>query len=168
MKKILLVCVCIAFVLYSCNKNSAIAPTSYISATINGTNEMFGTIDSGLYRSNANSYSVSLSALSGTTANADKMELYLANPTQITTGTYALTTTWNPPFEPLIIYKINGSSNFADDFVVDYTGNHPAQITITSISSTNIQGTFSATLVAADNSGNTKTITNGTFNVDIK
>jgi hypothetical protein len=170
MKKLFLFAVCLAFIWQSCNKNTApvVAASSAISATIDGTNESFNTIDSSGYRNTATYYSAFISAKTATSATADKMELDIYSPNAIAVGTYSLTKNYNPPFGILIIYKINGSSNFANDYVIDYTGNHPASITVSSISSTNIQGAFNGTLIAADNSGATKTITNGKFNVDVK
>jgi hypothetical protein len=168
MKKLLLFSAFIVFVFYSCGKTGA-NPVVAMSATIDGVNENFDTSDSASFHNTATYYSASISSKNGALATSDKMELFIANPTAITVGTYTLTTNYNPPFGPLIIYKTNGGSNFADDYVIDYTGNHPATITITSISKTNIQGTFSGVLVvAAGTSGATKTITNGVFNVDVR
>ncbi|WP_184544794.1 hypothetical protein [Mucilaginibacter sp. FT3.2] len=169
MKKLLLFAACVALVWLSCkNATQAVAPTSSIAATFDGTGENFSTIDSSGYRNTATYYSAFISAKNGTSATADKIELDIYSPNPIAVGTYNLSKNYNPPFGILIIYKTNGGSNFADDYVVDYTGNHPASITIAALNSTNIQGTFSGTLVAADNSGNTKTITGGRFNIDIK
>jgi len=168
MKKLIFFAVCVVFVLFACNK-SGVKPQINVSATIDGVDENFNTTDSLRYSNTPTVYSASISATNGTSATADKMELMVNNPTQITTGTYTLTKPWNPPFEPLIIYSTDGGSNYANDYVVDYTGNHPAEITITSVSNTSIQGTFSGVLVvAAGTSGATKTITNGKFNLVIK
>ncbi|QEC77652.1 hypothetical protein FSB76_17525 [Mucilaginibacter ginsenosidivorax] len=170
MKKLLLFAVCLAFIWQSCNKSTApvLAATSAISATIDGSNENFNTVDSSGYRNTPTYYSAFISAKNGTSSTADKMELDIYSPTPIAVGTYNLTKNYNPPFGILIIYKINGSSNFANDYVVDYTGNHPASITISSISTTNIQGAFNGTLIVANNSGATKTISDGKFNIDLK
>ncbi|MEO6851653.1 MAG: hypothetical protein ABI203_00860, partial [Mucilaginibacter sp.] len=90
--------------------------------------------------------------------------------TPIAVGTYTLSTTNNtPPYYPLVVYKPKGSNNFGDDYVEDYTGNHPVSITITALTSKSVQGTFNGTLVvAAGSSGATKTFTNGTFNITAK
>lgn len=164
MKKLFLIAACAAFALYACDKSGA-KPDVSVSATIDGTGESFNTADSLNYKNTATVYSADVTALNA--ANGDKLELYLANPTQLTTGTYALTTTWNPPYGPLIVYKLKGSANFSDAYVVDYTGQNPAEITITSITGTGIQGTFSGVLVNAANNGTTKTFTNGKFNVSV-
>lgn len=159
----------IALIWLSCKNGTEVVDlNSPIVATINQVTENFNTVDSSGYRNTSTYYSAFISARNGTMATADKMELDIYSPNPIAVGTYMLTKDYNPPFGILIIYKVNGSSNFADDYVVDYTGNHPASITISSLSSTNIQGSFSGTLVAANNSGATKTITNGKFNIAIK
>jgi len=175
MKRLLLFSFCIAFALYSCTNKAAVKPDNpvladSISATIDGANENFNTIDSAGYLNTASFYSMSITAKNGTSATADKIQLDIFNPTPITVGTYALTPgSYNPPFVPLIIYYTNGGSNLADDYVIDYTGAHQIAITITYISSSKVQGTFSGTLVvAAGTSGTTKTITNGKFDVYIK
>ncbi|MBS1531397.1 MAG: hypothetical protein JSU01_13910 [Bacteroidetes bacterium] len=164
MKKLFLIAACFSVVLYACNKSGA-KPYAAVSATIDGVDENFNTADSLGYKNTATVYSATVTAASNASSTADKLELYIANPSQLAPGTYALTTTWNPPYGPLIVYKLNGSTNSSDAYVVDYTGEHPAQITITAISNSNIQGTFSGVLVNAANNGTTKTITNGKFDV---
>jgi hypothetical protein len=171
MKKLILIsfCAAITFALYSCDRKT-LAPSTGISATIDGKAETFNTIDSASSRTATNQYIMSINARNSAADSADVLELFLDSPTPIAVGTYSLTPgSYNPPYVPLIVYKVKGSTNFANDYVIDYTGAHQISITVTSISSTNIQGTFSGTLVvAAGSSGATKTITDGKFNVDVK
>ena len=177
MKKLTLLLAAIALVMLSCTKKAAtktndVTPpviTLGISATIDGTNETFNTIDSAGYNNTSTYYSLSIAATSSAADTADYLQLALFNKTAIDTGTYIVGPgTYNPPYGPLIVYKLKSSTNFANDYVIDYTGAHTIQLHITAISKTNIQGTFSGTLVvAAGTWGATKTITNGKFNVNV-
>jgi len=162
MRKLGLIVACFLVVLYACNKTGE-KPNVAVSATIDGTDKTFNTDDSLGYKNTDTVYSATVTAASDASATADQLELFIASPKQLAPGTYALTKTWTPPYEPLIVYKPGGSNNFADDYVVDYTGAHPAEIIITAISSTGIQGTFDGVLVNAANNGTTKTFTNGKF-----
>jgi hypothetical protein len=164
MKKLLLVAACFLVVLYACNKTGE-KPNVTVSATIDGTDKTFNTDDSLGYKNTDTVYSATVTAASDPSATADKLELFIASPKKLAPGTYALTKPWTPPYEPLIVYKPNGSNNSSDIYVVDYTGGHPAEITITAISGTGIQGTFDGVLVNASNNGITKTFTNGKFTV---
>ena len=70
---------------------------------------------------------------------------------------------------PIISYA---SSETTDVFTTDFKFTNPAIATtttviITSISSTNVQGTFSGVLVSNNSSSVVQTVTNGKFNVDV-
>lgn len=177
MKALTLFTLCAALALYSCSSKPGVKPTppnpvlaDTITATIDGVPENFNTLDSAGYKNTSTYYSLSVSAKNGTSATADQLQLDVFNATPITPGTYSVYPgSFNPPYGPLIVYSTNGSSNFADDYVIDYTGAHVISINIATISSKEIKGTFSGTLiVAAGTSGATKTITDGKFNVYMK
>ena len=164
MKKLLFIAACFLIALYACNKTGA-KPAVAVSATIDGTDKTFNIDDSLGYKNTDTVYTATVTAASDPSATADKLELFIASPKKLAPGTYALATPWSPPYEPLIVYKQKGSNNSSDIYVVDYTGEHPAEITITTISGTGIQGTFDGVLVNASNNGTTKTFTNGKFTV---
>ena len=170
MKKFILLAACmVAVMMYSCTKD-AFTADSGISASIDGLSTNFNAIDSVGYSNTSRLYQMSVSGKTSTAADADILQLNVFSATPIAVGSYTLSPTSNtPPYYPLVVYKPKGSTNFADDYVVDYTGNHPVTITITALTNKSVQGTFSGTLVvAAGSSGATKTFTNGTFNVTAK
>lgn len=77
-------------------------------------------------------------------------------------GTYTLSAdNLNPTIFPEMTYEVVSTGNF---YLPDPT-HYPITISITASSATNVQGTFSGTLVSS--SGPPKVFKNGTFNVDI-
>jgi hypothetical protein len=161
---------CIAFVLYSCGKTPQITPDSGISATLDGVNENFNFIDSVGYSNGPGMYSMTVSGKNGTSDTSDMIQLNVFSQGAITAGTYTLSPeSHQAPFYPLIIYSKKGSHDLANEYVADYTGNHPLSITINVLTKNRVQGTFSGTLViAAGSSGATKAITGGQFNLGVK
>jgi hypothetical protein len=170
MKKLILFTAALGILLYSCGKNATISPDSYVSATMDGVTKNFSAIDSLGYSNTSTLYSMTVKGKTGTSDTSDVIQLNVFSASPITTGTYTLSPdSHQAPYYPLVVYLPKGSHNLADDYVVDYTGNHPVSITITSLTKTSAQGTFSGTLIiAAGNSGATKTITDGKFYVSVK
>ena len=157
--------------LCSCGKNPLLAPGSTISATINGVPEKFDFIDSVGYSNNGTWYTMTVTGKSSAADTADLIELSVFSKTPVTTGTYTFVPTMAqqlPASTVLIVYKLKGSSNFLDDYVVDNPAG-PISITINQLSKTRVQGTFSGTLVvAAGSSGATKVFTDGVFDLGSK
>ena len=142
MKKIILFAACIAFVLYSCGKDPQITPDSGISATVDGVSENFNFIDSVGYSNGPGLYSMTVSGKNGTSDTSDMIQLNIFSPAPIATGTYTLSPeSHQAPFYPLITYSKKGSHDLANEYVVDYTGNH-----VTVLTKNRVQGTFNGTL----------------------
>lgn len=174
MKKLPIFAVFIAIVFASCIGKTKVTPVippaaDTISATIDGVNETFNSHDTIRYN-NANSL-----YLSGTNAgSSDKMVLILGNTgSNIDTGTYVST---YPAAKGLEILYGVGPGSTADNvfYTYDISGgaSFDAVLNVTSVTGTNIKGTFSGKVVLESSvlTANpvTKTITNGRFNLIIK
>jgi hypothetical protein len=99
------------------------------------------------------------------------VSLNLPNANAIIKGTYPIASSNNnPPVRVEVSYGYYdpSSNGLFQPYITDHSGAHPSKITITSISSTNVQGTFSGTLIYSNCGTSTKTVTNGKFNVNIK
>ncbi|MBS1524774.1 MAG: hypothetical protein JST19_03935 [Bacteroidetes bacterium] len=111
-----------------------------------------------------------ISGYTGTDNHAGYMGISLAanKKNSIKVGTYNISSISNQA--PVFIELIYGSGDPSinpslQPWISDSNGVQPATITITSVSSTNIQGTFSGSL--PHYFGNdTKTVANGKFNVN--
>lgn len=168
MKKSLLFAIYILIVLASCKKNSSDAPANTISATIDGVTESFNTnavaqIGTGV-RLNSN---LSITGTNGSATGSDGMSITINSNNTIAKGNYTNSGNNNSGFTSILYSK--GPFSFINPiiYVTDVNGTYPSTVTITSISSTNIQGTFSGNLVFRD--GKTiKSVTDGKFNVNIK
>jgi outer membrane murein-binding lipoprotein Lpp len=175
MKKFLLFTALIATVFASCISNKAKvdplkpAAADTISATIDGVNESFNSLDTTRYNSPNSLY------LSGANAdNADKMILILGSTgSSIDTGTYVST---YPAAKGLEILYGVGPGYTPDNLYYTYDiidgASFDAIVKVTSVTSSNIKGTFSGTVVLESSvltaSPVTKAITNGKFNLAIK
>jgi hypothetical protein len=167
MKKPLLITICILLAFSSCKKSSDV-PANTISATIDGVDESFNTNQSARLGSSIDLNSnllISGSSASGT--GADGIGITIESNSTIVKGSYNNAGTNNSGFTSILYSK--GPSLLIDPniYTTDVNGNYPTTITITSMSNTNIQGTFSGQLLFKD--GKTvKSVTNGKFNLDIK
>ena len=174
MKKIQIFSALIAIIFTSCISKAKVDPikpvtSDTISATIDGVNESFNSQDTTRY------YSANGLYLSGTNAdNADKMILILGSTGNgIDTGTY--NSVYGGPKGSQILYGV-GPGNTATNYYYTYDISGGASfdgiVKVSSISSSNIKGTFSGTVVQESSvlTANpvTKTITNGKFNLIIK
>jgi len=174
MKNSLLFFALIIIVFASCVSKAKVDPVKpafadTISATIDGVPENFNSLDTIRYNNPNSLY------FSGTNAdNADKMILILgSNGNSIDTGAY--TSVYGGPKGSEILYGV-GPGNTANNYYYTYDISGGASfdgvVKVTSISSSNIKGTFSGTVVQESfvltASPVTKTITNGKFNLAIK
>lgn len=165
MKKTLLIAVCILVSLASCKKSS-VAPKNTITATIDGVTETF----------NVNAFaqlgtSIDLNShllVNGSNSSAtgsDGMTIDINANTTIAKGTYI--NNGAAGFMAITYSKGPLSLSSPNIYATDLNSVYPSNITITSVSNTNVQGTFSGQLLFTD--GKTvKTVTEGKFNVDIK
>jgi hypothetical protein len=168
MKKILLFTAFISLFLVSCKKNSSVAPVNTLSATINGVDESFNT---NVFAQNGSGVtlnsSLEIRGFNGSANSYDALSITLNTNNTITTGTYSNAPNVNDGFIS-IVYN-NGPVSFVNPntYTSDVNGAYLTTVKIVSISSTNVQGTFTAQLVYPD--GKTiKTVTNGKFNINLQ
>ncbi|HTK19897.1 MAG TPA: hypothetical protein VL442_10305 [Mucilaginibacter sp.] len=170
MKKLLLFSAFIIFVLASCSNSnkSTIAPTSAskFSATIDGVHQTFDSKDSVRLINTAGIY---LSGTNDTTSN--KILLYIISNTKLDTGTYVST---YPAAKSLQLFYGVGPGYTADNLYYTYDISQGASfdgtLTVTSLSSTSIKGTFSGKVVLESSiltTPQSKTITDGKFDLSI-
>jgi len=165
MKITLLITVCILAVLASCKKNS-VAPKNTISATIDGVPETFNTnVSAQLGTSVALNSNLIISGASSSAASSDGMAFEINSNSTIDKGSYIN----NGAAGFMAITYSKGPFSLSNPIVysTDVNSVYPSNVTITSISNTNVQGTFTGKLLFTD--GKTvKTVTDGKFNIDIK
>jgi hypothetical protein len=159
MKKLFAIAILGSVVLVSCKKSSG--GGAPLQATINGKATSFGTEASGLTSSGGGQYTIVVAGVSGTTSpNAFSVTVESSSP--IVAGTYTDTSTTN--FGGLQYIPYNTTNFFASAG----QASHPTKVVVTSVSSTQISGTFQGTLYAGQDTTTTpETITNGSFNVKL-
>jgi len=166
--KTILLLFCLQLILFCCNKNSP-TPLNTIIADVDGVTQTFSFNDSANRANDINVYpgqTVYSANVFGNTTNAFKTNTIIISinlPQPITPGKYLFDNS-NPQYDNIFISYAENPSNF--DYIPDTRQPNPATITITSISSTNIQGTFSGDLFGTLDSA--RKITNGRFNVNFK
>jgi len=170
MKKILLFLACVMRALSSCSKKNDNTPsaTNTITANVAGTATRFNTSVTGVLASSQGAYDLAVTGLTGTGTSAQSISISIGSQGPIVKGTYTLnsSTSSDATSFPDLVYEANLSGSSSAEFATDFTGANETTVTITSISSTNVQGTFSGVLVGDGNT--TKSITSGTFNATIK
>lgn len=142
---------------------------NYIHCTIDGKAFTFdNTVSDTLFRATQNGIALSTLLLQGQTDANDTADIqivmaYIGN---ITTGTYSSSSITTGSLGCVINYSptnIYQSSSTWQGGGSKVGSSGLCSITISSITSTQVTGTFSCTLLNADGSGSTSTITNGTF-----
>ena len=165
MKKTLLIAVCLLVSLVACKKNS-VAPKNTISATIDGISETFNiNVSAQLGTSVQLNSHLIISGASGSAASSDGMAIEINSGSTIVNGNYVN----NGAAGYMGITYSKGPFSLTNPIVysTDVNSVYPSNVTITSISNTNVQGTFTGKLLFTD--GKTvKTVTDGKFNIDIK
>jgi hypothetical protein len=168
MKKLslLLLPLCLSFVLSSCSKKSADTP----SPIATGTGTMSVTIDGSVKTFNVNAYATALNisgnnfvTLYGTesTGTSDFITIAIVNPSIIAGNTYT-----GVASQVQINYNLTSGAiyRYADDDAAAF-----ASVTIKSVGSSNIQGTFSGNLNLVSGTGAaTHTLTSGLFNLRVE
>jgi len=168
MKKTLLFVIAILSFCVSCKKNSSDpsnTPVNTITATVDGVTESFNTtvyarIGTGIRINSA----LIISGSNGAASGADLISLTLDTNNTIANGDY----TNNGSNGVTSIVYSKGVFTLANPnyYATDVNGIYPSTIKITSVSNTNVQGTFSGKLVFPDGK-TTKSVTDGKFNVNI-
>jgi hypothetical protein len=169
MKNVLFLCLSTCVIFFSCSKSGTSSPsggTNTISATVDGVNENFNNIVlAKIIDQGGGRYSLVLGGTTGTTASADVMTITVDGDRQIAAGAFSLTLSPTNHYWPALGYTKGGTNNYMSDV----TGTLPTNVTITSITSTNVQGSFSGGVVLYNGTGAaTKNVTNGKFNVNFK
>ena len=175
MKFFLPLAICLLFVFSSCGKKAdVIAPanTNNISATVDGANVSFNAEAAARVVTNepgAYPYLLDITGATSTAGNNAIIVITVSSENPITTGTYISSDTNPGPvsFSGLTYQQDVAGSQIANPYITDNSGHYPTTVTITSISSTNVQGTFSGTLVYSIGGSQTETVTNGKFNMTI-
>jgi hypothetical protein len=142
MKKTLILISCVFLGSTSCKKNSDIVPTNTITATIDGVDESFNTgTYAQLTTGVATNSNLSVYGTSGGT-NPDVISLTLGANQTLTTTSYS-----SAAVSGSIVYDYESATSglFANSYATPISGS-PSTITITSLTGTSVQGTFSGVL----------------------
>jgi hypothetical protein len=171
MKKILLFSACVMLAFSSCkksDKNSSTASNT-ITVTVGSSNLSFNTAATAVLANSSGSYVLLVSGATGTGSNAQAISIAIDSENPIVKGTYTLNSSTSPDATsfPQISYVQSASTTNPVSFTSDITGTNASTITITSISSTNVQGTFNGVLVSDQDGTTTKSVTDGKFNVTV-
>ena len=173
MKILLLLLIYIPILVTSCKKSTPVTPESSISADVDGIKETFNTNATAVASvsnllGTGNVHILIISGKETSDSGSDIINVIVTSASAITKGTYPVMTGVPPAYSATSVSFIQGYETFFP------TQNVTLQnlITITSISSTNVQGTFEVALSGAVASTSpvytNKIITNGSFNVSIK
>lgn len=158
----------LSFVLFAaCKKSSSSSSQSgaTITATVDGTAMTFNNILIAQDTTFSGAYLITIGGTSTLTANAPELIITVGGDSAVTTGTYTESSTFMTNDLPGMGYKQGTSLVYSDDL----SGINSCTVTVTSRSKTNIQGTFSGTLLLqVGNGASTKAITDGKFNVNFK
>jgi hypothetical protein len=166
MRRFLLAGISLVLIFSSCKKKQQeVTPASTITATIDGTPMDFSASVSGGKGTTAAVTTIHVlgASNSGLTPTTIAVAISSADANALQLGTYTYSTAnLHPTVFPIITY-----SNPADNgpYTTDAYGVQVTTVTITALSSTNVQGTFSGTLTRPTTDATTKTITDGKFNV---
>jgi len=161
MKKIFFPLACLLLILSSCKKSVS---GGTLTAYINGTMETFNTNAVAELTSGGGAYKLAIGGSAGDPASTDQIYLAITGVNNIVPGNYSAVSASGDV--AVMAYQKPGNIGYsADDHF-----NNPVKITISSISGSNVQGSFTGNLilVLGASSDSTKTITNGTFNVSLQ
>ena len=171
MKTLLLLAFCSVIALYSCGKkiDDPKRLTFAMSANIDGKYETFTSGDSVRLIGTNGAY---ITGVNDTTS--DRIAIYVGNTRDgFGPGIYTDTTTNNIIGSQILIYPASDYTHYYYSYYIKGTYNFTSTVTITSVDSTNLKGTFSGNIVLVDYIGGTaplknKVITNGQFNINRK
>jgi hypothetical protein len=161
MKRLLIFSLVIFAIFSSCKKNNPSAnPGNYITATVNGSNLTFNIGAEALVESSSAGYRVEITGREGVAYDASQILVVISGSSPIPAGVYSNGTAG--PDQVSLLYALTNVAAY------QAVGVGPS-VTITSITGTNVQGTFNGVLMLASGStaASTATITNGKFNVAV-
>jgi len=156
----LLLSLCLLLVLFSCKKHSSTPNTvGTLTVTIGGKAQTFNVGAEAHLDHTGDFYSLGIIGVQSTTAS-NSLILTITSQAPITAKSYT-----DANSEAQMSYTMTSGSIYQDDG----TGGTSATITIKSISTTNVQGTFSGNLAIINGDGAaTQALTSGTFNLAIE
>jgi hypothetical protein len=163
MKKILLISACLVLVFSACKKDSSKTITTTktgITATIDGSDVDFSTGATAQAITSSGEYSIQIIGSTGSGSSAKGISVSIYSDKPIVKGTYLASDTLSSSY---VIYVENAPSSNPLSFIATSA----EAVTITSISSTNIQGTFYSGLLWDKDGITPRTLTNGKFNVSV-
>jgi hypothetical protein len=165
MKKLLFYSFCVLAIFNSCKKNSSSTGSGSISAMVNGNTKTFNT-DAVATLSNAGGiYSLLVKGIGYSSGDTSSISILVGKSNPITTGVYTPVGTAGVPVS--VTYSPGYDREYSND-TARYS--YQPEVTITSISNSNVQGTFSGNLILY--SGKTlvmsQSIGSGSFNVNIQ
>jgi hypothetical protein len=168
MKKLFAIAILGSVVLVSCKKSSS--GSAPLQATISGTVTGFGTDAAGITTSFGGENTITINGFSGSvTSSPNSFTVTIASANPIVAGTYTDTSTVSANAASLQYAPYGGTTFFQS--VSGGQASHPTTVVVTSVSSTQIAGTFQGTVYVNGDTTNTTTtpkiITNGTFNVKL-
>jgi hypothetical protein len=170
MKKILLFSACVMLAFSSCKKSAPkITTSNTITANVGGSGLTFNSAVTGLLANSSGSYVLLITGATGTGSNAQVMSIAIDSENPIVKGTYTInsSTSSDATSFPQLSYVQSASTTNPVSFTSDLTGTNASTVTITSISSTNVQGTFNGVLLSDQDGTTTKSVTNGKFDVAV-
>jgi hypothetical protein len=147
--------------LNSCSKDKNATPSATVTANVDGTATTFNTNAIAVTGSVSGT---SITNIQGTAANGATISITLSG--KAVAGKTYTSTAASDDDKPIILYSLKDDDYFNDDDIKKIVS-----VTITSVSSTGVQGTFKGaltnTIIVGTGSGTTKTktITDGKFNV---
>jgi hypothetical protein len=162
MKRLLFLPVCLLAMLFSCKKSgSSKSSNSTISATLNDTAQTFNTSATALYQSSNGIYDLAITGYVSSATNSNAITISIGGTSPIAVGTYS--DGGIAPDAVSMVYSLSGGTSA-------YAAMGTATVTITSITGSNVQGTFSGVLnlYSGNATNTTETVTNGKFNVAIQ
>jgi hypothetical protein len=170
MKKVFFLSIISLLAITSCKKSSTSNGTGTITANVDGTPTTFNTDAQAFSVNSSGVYSIAIGGFQGAGGNSYEIAITIGGTAPVTSNTtYGDDPSINPDDEVSLVYSLFAGNNITAEYGADGTSPNTATTTITSISATNIQGTFSGgvTLVNGSGTPTSHTITNGRFNVKV-
>ena len=160
MKKVLFFSVCSVLALFSCKKDGSSPST--ISADVNGTPETFNTNAAAVSLISGGFNNLTVSGFSGAASSSDEIDVTVGGANAIGTGTFVFNPTDGSDGAVMLLKLAGGAS-----FRVNPAASKPLSVTISSITASTVQGTFSGSLYSINGTDTTfKTVTNGQFSAN--
>jgi len=164
MRKIFIVPLVLLLAITSCKKdNTTTSVTATITADIDGVTTTFNTDAIAIKTNLSGTYAIAIAGYQGTALTSSQISIGIGGTDAVTTGAYDDVPSAAPDEVSLVYTQQPGSGVYG----AIGSGSDTAKVTITSISSTQIQGTFSGgvVLTSGSTSPSSHIITNGRFTV---